>query len=293
VPRGKAAGDGATPAHLAANGDVAIALLLEALWRGPAPWVGFVRADHGAGIELLRRRAVLLCGFHETNALPNPVFVEAGDTQMRMLDELARGPLPTDACARFGPDPPPGDVRPRDPDPTGGFFQPVLVRAFDEIWAHPQRVACGLPWAPADVARAFAERYRPNRNPAPPTLEAEAGGSMFPLDALPRQAGRITLRARWSSEDAETYLWWDPSLRGLREHRESIRLSWYVSAGRLDAVVTSREEGDLAAESVNAWPPPKGPGPQTIWLVLSDARGGAGVAEVRIRVELERPRRSP
>lgn len=71
VPSGKAAGDWAAPAHLAANGDVAIELLLEALWRGPGPWVGFVRADHGAGIELLRRRAVLLCGFHETNALPS------------------------------------------------------------------------------------------------------------------------------------------------------------------------------------------------------------------------------
>ncbi len=58
------------PAHLAANGDVAIELLLEALWRGAGSSLGFVRADHGAGIELLRRRAVLLCGFHETNALP-------------------------------------------------------------------------------------------------------------------------------------------------------------------------------------------------------------------------------
>lgn len=60
----------ASPAQLAANGDVAIELVLEALWRGPGPGVGFVRADHGAGIELLRRRAVLLCGFHEANALP-------------------------------------------------------------------------------------------------------------------------------------------------------------------------------------------------------------------------------
>ncbi|HEU4536615.1 MAG TPA: helix-turn-helix transcriptional regulator [Polyangiaceae bacterium] len=63
-------GERAPPAHVAANGDVAIELVLEALWRAPGPRVGFVRADHGAGIELLRRRAVLLCGFHEGNALP-------------------------------------------------------------------------------------------------------------------------------------------------------------------------------------------------------------------------------
>ncbi|HEU4405522.1 MAG TPA: helix-turn-helix transcriptional regulator [Polyangiaceae bacterium] len=97
------------PAHLAANGDVAVELLLDAHWRGPGPWVGFVRADHGAGIELLRRRAVLLCGFHETNALPSfdaalaRLHVVERDIGVafapgrgpRRLAELADGPFAT------------------------------------------------------------------------------------------------------------------------------------------------------------------------------------------------------
>jgi hypothetical protein len=220
----------------------------------------------------------------EDNVVDLACLLEPG-TPLAWDGALARGPLPADACARFGPDPPPGDARPRDPDPTGGFFQPVIVRAFGEVWAHPQRISCALPWAPADVARAFAERYRPNRNPAPPALEAEADGRAFVLGALPRHAGRITLRARWSSEDAETYLSWDPALRDLRERRESMRLSWFVSGGRLDAAATGRDEGDLSTESLNAWQPPEASGSQIVWLVLRDARGGVGVAEVPVTLE--------
>ncbi|HEU4405528.1 MAG TPA: hypothetical protein VFS43_09580 [Polyangiaceae bacterium] len=198
---------------------------------------------------------------------------------------VARGAMPADACVRFGPDPPPGGARPRDPDPTGGFFQPILVRAFGEVWAHPQRVACGLPSAPADVARAFAAGYRPNRNPAPPALEVEAGGRALAWDALPREIGRVTVRARWTADDAETYLWWDPTLRDLRERRESMRLSWFVSGGRLDVASTGRDEADPATESVNVWQLPEAPGPQTLWVVLRDARGGAAIAQVRAIVE--------
>lgn len=198
--------------------------------------------------------------------------------------ELARGVLPADACARFGPDPPPGDARPRDADQSGGYFQPVVVRAFGEVWVHPQRVLCAPPSAPADLAREFAARYRPNRNPAPPALAASAGGRPLRWDALPRGAGRVELRARWSGDDAETYLYWDPSQRALRERRESMQAFWFVSAGRLDAAATGRDEADPATESANTWQLPEAVGPQTLWLVLRDARGGAGVAEIRAAV---------
>ncbi len=197
--------------------------------------------------------------------------------------DLARGALPPDACARFGPDPPPGDARPRDPDPTGGFFQPVIVRAFGEVWAHSQRVACSLPAAPADVAREFSARYRPNRNPAPPSLEARIGEAILPWDALPPGARWVELRARWSPDDAETYPWWDPTARALRDRRESMRVAWFVSGGRLDTAATGRDENDPLTESVNGWRAPATPGPQTLWVVLGDARGGTAVAQVRAR----------
>ncbi|MCU0686492.1 MAG: hypothetical protein MUF34_30310 [Polyangiaceae bacterium] len=200
----------------------------------------------------------------------------------------AQGALPADACARFGPDPPPGDARPRDADATGGFFQPVIVRAFGEAWAHSQRVSCALPAAPADVARAFAASYRPNRNPAPPSLEARSGDRVLDWNALRRGVSRVAIHARWPAEDTETYLWWNPETRSLHERRESMRLAWFVSAGRLDAGATGRDEGAPSAEafdeSENGWQLPLTPGVYSLWVVLRDARGGAGVAQVRARV---------
>lgn len=221
----------------------------------------------------------------EDNAVGAPCLLKPG-SPLAWDGELARGNLPLDACARFGPDAPPeGDVRPRDADETGGFFQPVVVRAFGEVWVHPQRVSCGLPQAPADRAREFAASYRPNRNPAPPTLTAELDGRPLSFEAVPRGAGRVILRARWSSDDAEAYLAWSAEGRDLRERRESMRVSWYASAGRLDTAATGRDENDGATESANAWQPPEAPGPQTLWVVLKDARGGAGVTRVHMIVE--------
>ncbi|HLL22357.1 MAG TPA: hypothetical protein VK427_09510, partial [Kofleriaceae bacterium] len=39
------------------------------------------------------------------------------------IGETATGTLPADGCLCFGPDVPPGGFRPRDPDPTGGYYQ--------------------------------------------------------------------------------------------------------------------------------------------------------------------------
>lgn len=45
-------------------------------------------------------------------------------------------PLPLDACARFGPDPPPGNARPRYPDATGGFYQPLVLFTAGQSYVH-------------------------------------------------------------------------------------------------------------------------------------------------------------
>jgi hypothetical protein len=84
------------------------------------------------------------------------------------------GELPRDACRLFGPSPPepePGQPagRPVDPDATGGYYQPVRLRAVDEERAvdvlGSTRIACALAGAGPAEAAEFAQRYRSNENP--------------------------------------------------------------------------------------------------------------------------------
>lgn len=81
----------------------------------------------------------------------------------------------TDPCSLFGPqvpqpqpNQPPG--RPVDPDPTGGYYQPVRILAAsgggDIITLGETRLSCGLANAPPDVSASFAQRYHVNANPA-------------------------------------------------------------------------------------------------------------------------------
>jgi len=52
---------------------------------------------------------------------------------------------PFDACSLFGPDTPPGGFRPRDPDATGGYYQPVRVDlAHAAPVFHLERITCNL-----------------------------------------------------------------------------------------------------------------------------------------------------
>jgi len=60
---------GGAPPLLAANGDVALELLLDEARGQGAPLVGHVQADHATGLALLGRGAVLLTGCHG-DALP-------------------------------------------------------------------------------------------------------------------------------------------------------------------------------------------------------------------------------
>lgn len=68
-PHGGSAPAASTPPLLAANGDVAIELLLEEAEVQGAPLVGFVQTDHAGGVSLLQRGKVLVVGCHG-DALP-------------------------------------------------------------------------------------------------------------------------------------------------------------------------------------------------------------------------------
>lgn len=94
----------------------------------------------------------------------------------------AQGSLPPEACRLFGPDPPepkagepPG--RPVDPDPSGGYYQPLrLLYTVNGGEAHyalfGTRLLCGLAGVTQETFAEFGRRYRPNANPAIASLRA-------------------------------------------------------------------------------------------------------------------------
>ncbi len=96
----------------------------------------------------------------------------------------AAGALPPEGCRVFGPDPPqakPGETagRPVDPDPSGGYYQPLRllygINGGSERYAlGGTRLLCGLAGANQATAAEFGRRYRRNANPALTSLRALA-----------------------------------------------------------------------------------------------------------------------
>lgn len=83
------------------------------------------------------------------------------------------GSLPEDGCSLFGPrrpDPKPGEPagRPVDPDPTGGYYQPLLVKLDDqEPVLGAVRLACGLQHAEREQVEQYNKNWHANVNPKP------------------------------------------------------------------------------------------------------------------------------
>jgi hypothetical protein len=126
------------------------------------------------------------------------------------------GALPDDGCRLFGPDrPAPVDGEPVgravDPDPSGGFFQPVRLRVSDggvSTAIGAARLACGISGATPEQSVDFVKRYRRNENPTIAALAiARAGSSaLITPDAPGADAGAmvargesVTLRAAWDT----------------------------------------------------------------------------------------------
>lgn len=183
---------------------------------------------------------------------------------------------PADACELFGPEVPQGGYRPRDPDPTGGYYLPVRVAT---EWAAAfafHRIRCNLAGAGADAAAAFATRYRANQNPHIGDVTAIDDGREVPWSALP--AGRrVVLRASWDAAEQETYAYYDPRAEKVVDRRESLRLSWYASGGELELDRTGLGEGESRPSSENTFVAATGAG--RVWVVLRDSRGGVSFVE--------------
>ncbi len=156
------------------------------------------------------------CNARKPLAELGPVNAECLETTGSWFAPIGVGPqvtgsIPQIACKQFGPDVPmvkPGQTpgRPVDPDPTGGYYQPVRLIApkegGDVVGIGETRLACGLAGATPDVLEEFQTRYHANVNPAVATLAA-VGGASFQTDdngvANPVQRGaHLTLRVGWA-----------------------------------------------------------------------------------------------
>lgn len=228
------------------------------------------------------------------NSVVNPACLTEGLAPAGPTGPVLVAATPAEGCALFGPAAPP-PARPRDPDATGGYYQPLRATFDPGPAIFLSRITCELAQASAQVAAEFRARYRPNRNPrlVPASLRASLiaapgpvpgeEGQPVALDRLP--AGqRVRFEIDWQADAAETYPVFDPLTQSLIDHRETLRVSWFATAGAFAAEHTGRGEEDTALSSDNVWTAPAGAGPVDLWVVLRDARGGSDFASYTLTV---------
>ncbi len=195
--------------------------------------------------------------------------------------------VPVDACALFGPELPPsaaGDMvpRPRDPDRSGGFYQPVRARVLGLTAIGLVRIRCGLSGASQETAAAFRARYLPNRNPSGGPLSATEEETPISLAAVP--AGHSIRFALAVSEDSrESFLWFDPTDQELKLVPEQLRVSWLAGQGSFLRSATTHDAADSHTIH-NEWIAPEQAGPVMLWTVLRDSRGGVTVYSHSVQV---------
>jgi hypothetical protein len=210
-----------------------------------------------------------------------------------------RGPqidtaIPIGACSVFGPTPPaplPGQptLRPHDADVTGGYYQPIRALAqLDGVQLPPTigltRITCDLPDVSIDIVKDFHARYHANQNPTlvdVVALGADRTAHAMTEPVAPRTA--VTLRASWTADSAESYPALDPQTRGLVDHREAIRVSWFVSGGSLASDRSGRGEAETETFADDVWTTPDA-GPAYLWVVVRDSRGGVAFAGYTVDV---------
>src|SRR5579862_964559 len=118
----------------------------------------------------------------ENNVVAGGCLADSGDGILALPSgATSRTIVPLDACALFGPDPPPQmpglpPLRPRDPDVAGGYYQPVRTRLNGLQGFGLERITCDLAQAGAALAVQFAMQYTANNNPTIATVTAAFGG---------------------------------------------------------------------------------------------------------------------
>ncbi len=201
--------------------------------------------------------------------------------------------LPADGCARFGPELPParaGDppARPREPDSTGGYYQPVRARIAGQTAIGLLRIQCGPAGVTAELAAAYRARYLPNRSPQLLRIDLSdaADGTALLAEALPRSRA-VQLRARFSADSAERFpiVATQPQTLSqlLIDQTESLQAAWFATFGSFALGHTAAPPGHAEVEST--WSLPAQPATGTLWVVLRDSRGGLDWMELPVQVK--------
>ncbi len=235
--------------------------------------------------------------------------------------------VPMDACRLFGPSLPDAmngqpAGRPVDPDPTGGFYQPVTVTLAETNVTSlgDVRIFCPPSGLDQDQAADFNANYRLNQNPVVDSVAlVDDSGNQTPIaDTVSVAQGQtVHFSASWAAcptsavcgdgvcsalEDktscagdcttpkgctgAEQYAYWNPDSRELETQHESLRVSWFATAGKFGDPVTGRDETEFAQTSTeNSWTAPSEAAEVTLWLVIRDARGGQTFRSFTVSVE--------
>jgi hypothetical protein len=216
----------------------------------------------------------------ERNGVAPECLASEGDAIVPL--PAAMGEIPVDACARFGPNPPPSEpdqppLRPADPDLTGGYHLPVRATLAGEVAFGFERLRCGLAGAPREIFAEYQQRYAVNQHPTIEVVELVGLGVMLGADTSVPVGAEIVLRVRTSTTSREPYVQYDPVRGVLIERVETLVLSWFSSRGTFAAARTDGEE--------NTWIAPLEPSVTKMWFVLRDARGGVDWLEREMRVE--------
>ena len=254
----------------------------------------------------------------------NTVCIQAPSAAQKDIIDLGSGAtvtatLPMDACRLFGPslpEPMNGEPagRPVDPDPTGGFYQPISSTLVDSAVTSmgSVRIFCPPSGLDQEQAAAFNASYRNNQSPSIDQLSARtAAGETLPIPSEPETLAVATnqvlhLEAAWHScphspvcgdgvcgarEDksncaddcttpkgctgAEDYAWFNPDSRIVETRHESVRVSWFSTAGHFENAVTGRDDAEYDQSTTeDVWTAPSTAGDVRVWAVIRDSRGG-------------------
>ncbi|MGB0678191.1 MAG: hypothetical protein ACPGUV_00850 [Polyangiales bacterium] len=209
-----------------------------------------------------------------TPVSPDCIVAATAAPSAAIAGSVLSAALPEGGCRVHGPEQAPGsERRAPEPDPSGGYYQPLGVALDTELAFGFARLRCALADAPVRVAQDFDARYQPNQNPALDSLILRDASGAQTTRAAP--GAKLTIEARWPSAARERYLRYDRRSGGLIEVEERLTLSWFVTGGALDAD-QQRIEASSNADGVrpNGWTAPTEAAAVHLWVVLRDDRGG-------------------